>query len=654
MTPGAVGNLALLVALLFTVAGLVLSGLGWYTRDVRYVRMARRAAGLVFLGALAAFLALEWALLTDDFSITYTARTHSVKSPTWVKIATLWAALEGSLLLWGMLQALYTFLAARRLKDYWMAPVALGTLFAIQGFFFGVLLFVENPFTPVPNPPTDGPGPNPLLQNHWMMAVHPVLMYLGFVGLSVPFAYAVAAMVSRRYQSWVRETKWWTLIAWGFLTAAIFAGGWWSYEVLGWGGYWAWDPVENASFIPWLLATAFVHTAMVQERRGLLRGWNFGLITLTFAGTVFGTFLTRSGVIQSVHAFASGPIGPIFLGFFLVVLAVGFMLLSRISSEVRDAGSVRLVSREGALFASAVVFATMAFVVVLGTLFPLLVEATRGLKVSVGAPFFNQIFIPLGAMMLLLMGIGPVLPWKRTQSEVLRNLAWILGVLVLGFLGGLAVGWTVGVSLAVGLFAYNVAAIVLMVAEGVRTRARSTGEAWAVALVRQATQARRRYGSHVVHFGVALAALAIAFSQAYRVDAQKTLRVGETWEVLDTRITLLGVRAQDEGNRFAVLAPLELEGIGRLEPRLHYYPTRRGPLAAPDVGYTLGRDYYLTLQAFDEENGAWATLRLVVTPMVLWLWVAGALILLGTMYILWPSGQRFTASIPTATGGGRV
>ncbi len=643
MSPGFLGNFTLIAAFFFALIGLGLSGIGWYARDARYLHAARRVAVLGFLAALGAFVALEWALFTDDFSVEYVARHHTTKSPDWVTFATLWAALEGSLLLWAVLQALYTFLAARRLKDYWMAPVALGTLFAVQLFFFGVLLFVANPFTPVPNPPADGPGPNPLLQNHWMMAVHPVLMYLGFVGLSVPFAYAMAAMASRRYQTWVRETKWWTLIAWGFLTAAIVAGGWWSYEILGWGGYWAWDPVENASFIPWLLATAFVHTAMVQERRGLLRAWNFGLITLAFAGTVFGTFLTRSGVIQSVHAFAEGPVGPVFLGFFLVVLAVGFTLLSRVSSEVRDAGSVRLVSREGALFVSAWVFATMAFVVVLGTLFPLIVEAASGAKVSVGAPFFDQVFIPLGVVMLLLMGIGPLLPWRRTTGEVLRNLAWLGGVLVLGFLAGLAVGWTVGVSLTVGLFAYNVAAIVLMVAEGVRTRAQSTGEAWPVALVRQAAQARRRYGSHIVHFGVALAALAIAFSQAYRVDAQKTLAVGESWEVLGTRVTLLELKAQDEGNRIAVLAPVEVAGFGRLEPRLHYYPTRRAPLAAPDVGYTLGKDYYLTLQAFDEQNGEWATIRLIVTPMVLWLWVAGGLIVLGTLYTLWPAAATRSA-----------
>lgn len=221
-----------------------------------------------FLAALAAFLALEWALLVHDFSLAYVARNHSTKDPLWVTLVTPWAALEGSILLWGLLQTLYTLLASRKPLDPWRASLVLAVLFGIQVFFFGVMATIASPFETLPDPPPDGVGPNPLLQNHWMMAVHPVLMYLGFVGLSVPYAYAVAAMATRRYQTWVEETRWWTLIAWGFLTAGKVAGMWWSYEVLGWGGYWAWDPVENASFIPWLLATAFLHTAFVQQTRG--------------------------------------------------------------------------------------------------------------------------------------------------------------------------------------------------------------------------------------------------------------------------------------------------------------------------------------------------------------------------------------------------
>ncbi|WP_457629747.1 heme lyase CcmF/NrfE family subunit [Oceanithermus sp.] len=646
MTPGMLGNLGLGMAVLFSVTGLMAAITAWIARDARYVWVARRAALVAFLGTLTAFGALEWALLTDDFSILYTARNHTSASPTWVKFATLWAALEGSILLWAMLQTFYTWLAGRKMRDYWTSPVALGTLFVIQLFFLVNVLFVINPFTPVPNPPADGPGPNPLLQNHWMMAVHPILMYLGFVGLSVPFAYAVAAMVTRRYQTWVAETKWWLIFAWGFLTAAIFAGGWWSYEVLGWGGYWAWDPVENASFIPWLLATAFVHTAMVQERRGLFRSWNFALVTLAFAATVFGTFLTRSGVIESVHAFAGGPVGPIFLGFLLVILAVGFALLGRVSSEVRDVGTVNLWSREGLLLLGALVFVVMAFVVILGTLFPLLVEAFNGAKVSVGAPFFNQLFVPLGYAMLVLMALGPLLPWRKADPETLRVVVWMTIALVLGTGAGLALGWTLWVSLTVGLFLFNLVALAWLIWNPIARRSRALGGVRAG--MSAAGWSRRRYGGYLVHFAVALAALAIAFSQSYRLDVQKTLEIGESWQVAGRTITVHALRAVEEPHRYSVIADVEVSGLGTLHPRLNYYRTSRTPFASPAVAYTLGKDYYLVLQAFDQQNSQWVTLRLVVTPLVLWLWVSAILMIIGTAMILWPSGRR--AARPSAAG----
>ncbi len=328
MTPALLGNLGVSLALAFSLLGLALGLLAYFQGDGRFLKGARALAPLALLGALAAFLALEWALLTHDFSLAYVARNHSTKDPLWVTLVTPWAALEGSILLWGLLQTLYTLLASRKPLDPWRASLVLAVLYGVQVFFFGVMATIASPFETLASPPQDGVGPNPLLQNHWMMAVHPVLMYLGFVGLSVPFAYAVAAMAVRRYQTWVEETRWWTLIAWGFLTAGKVAGMWWSYEVLGWGGYWAWDPVENASFIPWLLATAFLHTAIVQQTRGAFKVWNFAFVTLAFAATVLGTFLTRSGVIQSVHAFAEGPVGPAFLGFFLLVMGLGLGLLS--------------------------------------------------------------------------------------------------------------------------------------------------------------------------------------------------------------------------------------------------------------------------------------------------------------------------------------
>lgn len=662
MTPGLLGGVSLAAALILSALGLVLAVLAYTLRDGRYLEATKRLSLLTLLAAAVSFGALEWAILTDDFSVSYTANHSSAKNPLWVKLVTPWAALEGSILLWALLQTAYTWLVSQRAGrslDVWRAPAALGTLFAVQVFFFAVMVFVAHPFDLVPNPPPDGRGTNPLLQNHWMMAVHPVLMYLGFVGLSVPFAYAVAAMVARRYQSWIFETRWWTLVAWGFLTAAIFTGKWWSYEILGWGGYWAWDPVENASLIPWLLATAFLHTAQVQERKGLFKGWNFAFITLAFAATVFGTFLTRSGVIQSVHAFASGPVGAWFLLFLLGVIAVGLGLLARVSSEIREAGEVRWKSREGALLAGALFFGTFAFVVVLGTLWPLVVELVSGAKVSVGAPFFNQISVPLGVFMLLLMGIGPVLPWRNTSAEVKRNLAAMLVALGAGTLLGFMLGLSPGVSLAIGLFAYNLSAIWLMLAQGVGERSRSLGISSGQALLGLAASQKRRFGSHIVHFGVALAALTIAFSQTYRFTEQKTIQVGESWQTRGLEIRLLSMSAKEEANRFAVIAPLEVRATGRdgwgadgrYETRLNFYPQMGSPLATPVVKYSLYNDYYFVLMQFDREKGQWATIKLIVTPMVFWLWVAGSIIVLGTLYILWPGGARVTSRQASPVAG---
>lgn len=654
MSPGLLGGVALIATLLFSVLGFALSILALTSKDRRYLEAAQRTSLLTLLSVLVSFGSLEWAILANDFSVSYVANSSSAANPLWVKLVTPWAALEGSILLWGMLQCIYTYLVSLRVGhslDLWRAPFALATLFAIQIFFFSVMVFIAHPFDAVVPPPSDGRGTNPLLQNHWMMAVHPVLMYLGFVGLSVPFSYAVAAMLARRYQSWIFDTRWWTMVAWCFLTAAIFTGKWWSYEILGWGGYWAWDPVENASIIPWLLATAFLHTAQVQERKGLFKGWNFAFITLAFAATVFGTFLTRSGVVQSVHAFADGPVGPWFLGFLLTVLAVGLGLLSRINSEIREVGEVRWVSREGALLAGSLFFGTFAFVVVLGTIWPLIVEAISGAKVSVGAPFFNQISIPLGTFMLLLMGVGPVLPWRNTSAQIRQNLTYMGIALLLGTVIGLLFRASFGVSFTFGMFLYNLVAVYLMVGQGVRERSKSLAISPLQALADIANNNKRRFGSHIVHVGVALAALAIAFSQTYRVTEQKTLKIGDVWNTNGLQIKLLNVESVEETNRTAILAPIEVKSTGRdgwgadgrYQTRLNFYSSMGSALSTPVVKYSLYNDYYYVLMQFDQDKGSWATLKIIITPMVWWLWVAGFIIVLGTLYILLPSGSRVAA-----------
>ncbi|HLR47389.1 MAG TPA: cytochrome c biogenesis protein CcsA, partial [Deinococcales bacterium] len=346
---GFVGSAAVLLGFVLSLYSIVAGLLGIHRRDARLLTSARFAGVAVFLATTVAVAVMQIALLTDDFSVSYVAETSRSASPVWVKIVTMWAALEGSLLLWAWLLSGYGAVLSIVAPNTALRPWALVIMQAVQLFFMFVLVFVASPFEIVSPVPLDGPGPNPLLQNHWMMAVHPFLMYLGFVGLTVPFAYAMAALITRRPGvDWMTQTRRWTITGWGFLTAAIIAGGWWSYEVLGWGGFWAWDPVENVSFLPWLTATAFIHSVQVQERRRMLKSWNMMLVTLTFALSIFGTFLTRSGIVSSVHAFGDGPVGPVFLWFFLLVLLFSFGLIVLRWDQVRDRAELdSAVSREG-------------------------------------------------------------------------------------------------------------------------------------------------------------------------------------------------------------------------------------------------------------------------------------------------------------------
>ncbi|MGH8973979.1 MAG: heme lyase CcmF/NrfE family subunit, partial [Acidimicrobiia bacterium] len=417
------------------VIGVAVLGAGLRRHDQRLLESGRRFTLLVLAGAVVAAGAMEWALVTHDFSIRYVAENHSRSTPLLYTVASLWGALEGSILLWALILGGYLVATTRRFRTRAADPlVAWATLtgLVVAAFFFGLMLGPANPFETLAGAiPLDGRGPNPLLQNHPLMAIHPPMLYLGYVGFTVPFSFAVAALVTGRVgEGWLLETRRATLMAWGFLSAGIVLGAWWSYEVLGWGGYWAWDPVENASFIPWLTATAYLHSVVVQERRGMLRVWNLSLIVATFCLTILGTFLTRSGVINSVHSFTQSAIGPLLLGFLGVAALTGVALIAWRGDQLRTPGRIDSpVSREGAFLANNLLFAGFAFVVLLGTVFPLLVEALDELRygsegtrqLSVGEPYFDRMTLPLGLALVFLMAVAPALPWRAASGEVLRR-----------------------------------------------------------------------------------------------------------------------------------------------------------------------------------------------------------------------------------------
>lgn len=641
------GTAAVLLAVGVTVYGIVAGILGIARRDGRTLTSARYASHAAFAALTLAVVVMQLALLTDDFSVSYVARTSSRFSPLWVKIVSMWAGLEGSILLWAWILAGYNALLALLAPNTSLRPWALVAMNGVQLFFVWAIGFVANPFARVPVPPIDGAGPNPLLQNHWMMAVHPVLMYLGIVGLTVPFAYAMAALITGRSGTdWMRETRAWTLTGWAFLSAAIIAGGWWSYEVLGWGGYWAWDPVENLIFLPWLTATAFVHSVQVQERRRMLKAWNVFLIVLTFNLSILSTFLIRSGVLSSVHAFGDGPIGPVFLGFFLLVTVASFGLAAWRRDQLRDHAELDgVVSREGGFLVNNVLFTAMAFAVLLGTLFPLVVEAVSGEKVTVGAPFFDRISIPLWLAVLALMGIGPLLPWRKAATQRVRtNLAWLVaGGLVTG-----AAAYLLGMRrpyplATIALAGYNLVSLALLVGGPIRARSRATGRRIVGVAADYAREHRRRVGSMIVHFGVVIIAVAVAASGGYRVDTQ--LRLAFDAPVAFEGYTLIARRTYTENlpQRASEGAVIDVERNGRalatLRPRINRFRNAQQAVTTPGVLYRPFEDVYLSLSQIDPD-GRWVIVRAVRSPLVTWIWWGGAILVLGTVYALVPGLAR--------------
>ena len=433
------GRAFLLVGFLAAFFGAFAAAVGARRGDVKTLRLVPRFVVLATSMAVGAFAVMEWAMITRDFSLLYVQKVGSYSTPALYNFAAVWSALEGSILMWVLVLAGYVAAVAWWMRKRFAEPLvgwALTVLLAVLAYFFLLSFGPANPFVVGPPGVLDGPGPNPLLQNHLLVMFHPPILYLGYVGMTVPFAFAIAALIAGKVEDgWLHITRRWTVAAWGFLTFGIALGGWWSYEVLGWSGVWAWDPVENASLLPWITGTAYIHSVMVQERRGLLRVWNVSLLIATFSLTILGTFLTRSGVLNSVHAFSESDIGPWLLAMFAVVVAVSLVLVFLRGDQLRASGSVDSVfSREGAFLVNNVLFAVFAFVVLLGTVFPLIVEAIQQRQIVVGEPFFDRLTIPIGLTMLFIMAVAPVLPWRRDGRELLSRrllLPALLGVCLL-------------------------------------------------------------------------------------------------------------------------------------------------------------------------------------------------------------------------------
>ncbi|MBX9928287.1 MAG: heme lyase CcmF/NrfE family subunit [Gemmatimonadaceae bacterium] len=647
-----IGLDALWLSLAVSLFGVLLVPAAIIRRRPEWLAWTRSAVYTNFALLTLAAGAMVYGLVAHDFSISYVAQVGSRATPLLFTVISLWGALEGSILFWAWVLAFYAaaVLWVNRDREGTLVPYASAVILAVAVFFGILLVGPANPFHLVSPVPPDGPGPNPLLQNHILMAVHPPLLYLGYVGLTVPFAFAVAAMLNGEVlqDHWVVLARRWTLVAWALLSAAIIAGMWWSYEVLGWGGYWAWDPVENASFMPWLTATAYLHSVMVQERRGLLRLWTLNLVVATFVLTILGTFLTRSGIVSSVHAFTQGTIGWYFLAFIGVVLVAALVLVAGNSDRLKSEGQLGgVISRDTVFLLNNLLLTAFTFTVLVGTLFPLVAEAARGVKVSVGEPFFNRMTLPICVALLFLMGVGPALPWRGVSNDEARSrlLPPAVGAalaLVIALMSGVRMPYALLAWVSAG---YAIAAVLREYQRGVGGRMRARGERWLVALVRLVRGNRRRYGGFLSHIGVFVVALAIATSSALRREHEQTLRPGESMSLAGFEIRLDKVSGREEPQRAVIGAAVTILRGGavlrRMEPRMNFYPTQQSPVPTPDVRSTPAGDLYLTLMAF-RPDGTTATIKAIHEPLVPWIWIGGMIVILGALVALWPTPARAT------------
>ena len=649
---GVLGRSLILLACAFASCGAICGYWGGFKRDTRLLKWSSRCIYLFSLAMLAANGVMVYALLVHDFSISYVAQVGSRSTPTLFTIASLWSSLEGSILFWGLILggyiSVFNFAYRNRYRAY--MPFALATLHFIAVFFALLISGPADPFEPVFPVPEDGPGPNALLQNHILMLIHPPMLYLGYVGMSVPFAIAVAALLKGELaEGWLKPLRQWTLIPWAFLTVGIILGGWWAYEVLGWGGYWAWDPVENASFLPWLAATAYLHSTIVQERKKILKVWTLGLVLSAFLLTILGTFMTRSGVFNSVHSFTQSSIGPTFLVFLGIVLIFSVGLLAGRSHLLESEGRVgSLLSRESAFLLNNLVFAVFTFTVLLGTVFPLLTEAFKGVRVSVGEPYFNKMAVPLGLLLVFLMGVGPVLPWGQPRLDVLlKRFLLPLGVGLLAVVGGVLLGLDdVLVLLTFLLVGFATTTSFIEMFGPALSRARERQEPYWPVFWRMFKTGRRRYGGHIVHLAVFMMVTAIAVSQSYKTSIEASLKQGESMQINDYTITYKTTEGRQEPHRFSVGALVDVfkndVRIGEMEPKLNYYQTQREPIGTPAVKTMASEDLYLSLLSFEKDRSRVA-IKAYVLPMVVWIWVTIPLFVLGACVAFWPKTRRSQA-----------
>ena len=646
-----IGGLALNLALGLAIIAIIFNVLYLRSGDGRLFLSGQRAALAVSLLSFFATIILTQLLMTSNFDVDYVAHYTSQETPLIYKFTALWAGQSGSLLFWLFILSLYAIIAIlqNQRSQLKLMPWVMIVLVTVQLFFLILVNFITNPFAPTETDfvIANGLGLNPLLQNA-TMAIHPPMLYLGFVGFTVPFAFSIAAMAQRDMNAlWMRTVRQWLLFVWLMLSIGVMLGGWWAYQELGWGGYWAWDPVENASFMPWLAGTALLHSVMIQEKKDMLKVWNMVLIIITFTLCIFGTFLTRSGIMSSVHSFTASSLGPIFLGFVFFILVVSFGLMSRRMQLLRSKKRIEsFSSRESGFLFNNVVFIVMCFAVLWGTLFPVISEAVRGTKITVGAPFFNQINIPIGLVLLCLTGIGPLLVWRKTSKQsFIRNFTTpvIAGLVMALVLYITNIRGYVLISFSLSVFVLTT--ISLEFARGIRSRITVHKENPLTAFWRLLRKNRSRYGGYIVHVGIVF--MFIGFTgHAFDSEKEFGLKKDETNHLSGYTFVLQNIREEERPNHYAWIADLHVSDasgkeIVMLHPEKRIYfhrnpdPERRQPHSELDIYSTMKQDIYSIFNSVDLENGV-AYLKIMINPLVNWVWFGGFIFVLGTLVALWP------------------
>ena len=654
-----IGYIALFLALLASLYSAVTFVVGTKKQAPALINSARNGllstCGLVTLSVLT----LLYSLITHDFQIEYVASYTSTDMSLSYLISALWAGNDGSLLFWAWLLSIFAAIVVLQKRDIGqeLVPYASVIMLITEAFFLFMLVAVANPFHKLSFMPAEGRGLNPLLENPGML-FHPPNLLAGYVAFTVPFAFAMAALLTKRLgDDWIVAIRRWTLAAWLFLGIGNIIGAWWAYVELGWGGYWAWDPVENASFMPWLTGTAFLHSIMMQRRRGILKIWNMVLVIITFGLAIFGTFLTRSGILSSVHTFADTSMGPFFLSFIGIILLGSLGLLYYRSDLLKSEAEMEsLISRESTFLMNNLFLVGAAFAIFLGVIFPLISEAVRGVKITVGAPFFNQVNGPIFLGVILLAGVCALIGWRRTSvSNLMRNFLWPLAAaLVLGVLL-----FILGVRHMAALFVFILCAFVILTIlyewfRGAAARHRMRQENYLKAFFGLLMANRPRYGGYIVHIGIVLIAVGVVGSTSYNLEKEVTLNPNESASVgsytltYESRDTFQTASKQVDTATVAVYKGGKL--LGRLVPETYFHINYEQAVTEVAIRSTLAEDLYIILIGWDENNIS-TSFKFIVNPLVSWLWIGSIVMVAGGIIAWWPQRQRLLVTAPAEANG---